>query len=70
MAVLDSTTGHLDSDVLAWLHRESALITPGDHAALIKAEVPPELADDLSTAISQATDPADDSQATDAESST
>ena len=51
-----------DSGDLAWLYRERALISPGDLAALIRADVPPELADDLTTAIEQAPDPADNGE--------
>ena len=36
---------------LAWLHRECALTSPGDLAALISTDVPAELADDLTAAI-------------------
>ena len=53
-------TGKWDSRDLAWLHRECALTSPGELTALIKTDVPPELADDLTTAIEQATNPADD----------
>jgi hypothetical protein len=49
-------TGHWDSRVLAWLHRESALTGPGELATLIKADIPPELAADLTAAIGQAPD--------------
>jgi tetratricopeptide (TPR) repeat protein len=51
-----------DSRDLAWLHRECALISPGDLVALISTDVPPELADDLTAAIEQATDPANDGE--------
>ena len=55
-------TGQWDSRDLAWLHRERALTSPGDLAALISTDVPPELADDLTAAIDQAADPADDGE--------
>jgi tetratricopeptide (TPR) repeat protein len=55
-------TGHWASNVLAWLHRESTLASPDELTALIEADVPPELASDLTAAISQATDPADEGE--------
>ena len=47
-------TGQWHSHDLAWLHRECALTSPGDLAALISTDVSPELADDLTAAIEQA----------------
>jgi hypothetical protein len=38
------------------------MTTPGELAALIRTDVPPELADDLTTAIEQAENPADDGE--------
>ena len=55
-------TGGWDSRDLAWLHRECALTSPGDLATLISTDVPPELTDDLTAAIEQATDPADNGE--------
>jgi tetratricopeptide (TPR) repeat protein len=61
-------TGHWDSNDLAWLHRESTLANPADVTTLIEADIPPELATDLITAISQSTDPAGEGEADRSES--
>jgi tetratricopeptide (TPR) repeat protein len=53
-------TGHWDGDALSWLHRERALAGPSQFAALIKTEVPANLAEQLVTAIDRAPSPADD----------
>jgi tetratricopeptide (TPR) repeat protein len=56
-------TGNWDSNDLAWLHRERALIETGEFTALITAEVPAALAAELTAAIDQATDPEDADEA-------
>jgi tetratricopeptide (TPR) repeat protein len=53
-------TGYWDSQALSWLRRERTLADPSQFADLIKGEVPPTLAQELTVAIDQAPSPADD----------
>lgn len=54
--------GTWDSPTLTWLHREGLRAAPGELSALIRTDVPPELANELATAIEQATDHGDSSE--------
>jgi tetratricopeptide (TPR) repeat protein len=47
-------TGRWDSQTLSWLHRERTLTDPRQFTAMIKAEIPAPLAEELTTAIDQA----------------
>ena len=63
-------TRQWDPEYLAWLHREHALVDPGEFAALVKAAVSADLIDDLSAAIEQASGTAKDESGADGSSGT
>jgi hypothetical protein len=53
-------TGLWDTRSFQWLHRERGIIGVDEFSALVKTEVPGELADELGAAIEAATDPEDE----------